>query len=173
MPTPPNINNYYVGKGSVFFTPLDGVERHLGNVPEFEFTPALEKLDHYSSMAGVRSKDRSATIEKSATLRIVMDEWSIENLQLALMGGEAAAGGEGGAGDMQFDLLSVDEIRGAIRFVGANSIGPKLTITLPSVSFTPSSGQSFISDEWGSLELTGDVLLTEGSFGTLALAEPA
>ncbi len=83
MPAAPNINNYYIGKGKVYWTPDGGAERELGNVPEFEFTPSLEKLDHYSSQAGVRSKDRSVVLEKSAQLRIVMEEWSVENLPAA------------------------------------------------------------------------------------------
>ena len=170
MPAAPNINNYYIGKGKVYWTPDGGAERELGNVPEFEFTPSLEKLDHYSSQAGVRSKDRSVVLEKSAQLRIVMEEWSVENLALQLMGDTPA---DNGSGDMEFDLLAEDEIRGQIRFVGANSVGPQVTITLPLVSFIPSSAISLIGDEWGTLELAGEVLTSAGSFGTVTIKEPA
>lgn len=164
MPAAPSIDNYYIGKGKVFWTPEAGVERELGNVPEFEFTPALEKLDHYSSQSGVRTKDRSVVLEKSATVRIVMEEWSVENLRMALMGGTAA---DDGSGNMTFALLAVDELRGALRFEGANSVGPQVTITLPLVAFTPSGSISPISDEWGSLEVSGDVLISGGVFGTI------
>ena len=170
MPAAPSIDNYYIGKGKVFWTPDGGAERELGNVPEFEFTPALEKLDHYSSRGGVRTKDRSVVLEKSATVRIVMEEWSVENLQMTLMGGAAA---DDGSGNMTFDLLAQDELRGALRFEGANSVGPQVTITLPLVSFKPSSAISPITDEWGTLELTGEVLTSAGSFGTVTHAEPA
>ncbi len=170
MPAAPSIDNYYIGKGRVFWTPEAGVERDLGNVPEFEFTPELEKLAHYSSRSGVRTKDREVVIEKSATLRIVMEEWSVENLALQLMGDTPA---DNGSGDMEFDLLAEDEIRGQIRFVGANSVGPQVTITLPLVSFIPSSAISLIGDEWGTLELAGEVLTSAGSFGTVTVKEPA
>ena len=170
MPAAPSIDNYYIGKGKVYWTPDGGAERELGNVPEFEFTPALEKLDHYSAQAGVRTKDRSVVLEKSATVRIVMEEWSVENLRMALMGGTAA---DDGSGNMTFALLAVDELRGALRFEGANSVGPKVTFDLPLVAFTPSSAISPITDEWGTLELTGEVLTSAGSFGTVTHTEPA
>ena len=170
MPAAPSIDNYYIGKGRVFWTPEAGVERDLGNVPEFEFTPELEKLAHYSSRSGVRTKDREVVIEKSATLRIVMEEWSLENLRMALMGGAAA---DDGSGNMRFDLLSESEIRGAIRFEGANSVGPQIDISLPLVSFTPASSITPIGDEWGGLEVTGEVLAVAGAFGTVTHKEPA
>lgn len=170
MPAAPSIDNYYIGKGKLFWTPDGGAERELGNVPEFEVTPALEKLDHYSSQAGVRTKDRSVVLEKSATVRIVLEEFSVENLRMALMGGTPTPDVDG---NQVFDLLAQDELRGALRFEGANSVGPKVTITLPLVAFTPSGAISPITDEWGSLELTGEVLTSAGSFGTVTHREPA
>ena len=110
MPAAPDI--YYIGKGKVFWTPDAGVERELGNVPEFEFTPTIEKLDHYSSREGVRSKDRSVVLEKSATVRVLMEEWSLENLRLALMGGAAAPDVDG---NQALEILAEDEVRGAPR----------------------------------------------------------
>ena len=170
MPAAPSIDNYYIGKGTVHWTPEGGVERDLGNVPEFEFSPEIEKLDHYSSRQGVRSKDRSVTVEKSATLRLVMEEWSLDNLVMALMGSAPEANIDG---NQEFNLLAVDEVRGQIRFEGANSVGPQVTITLPLVAFTPSSSINPISDEWGSLEISGDVLIAGGIFGTITHNEPA
>lgn len=164
MPAAPSIDNYYIGKGVVYWTPQGGVERDLGNIPEFEFTPELEKLAHYSSRQGVRTKDREVVVEKSATLRLVLEEWSLENLRMALMGGAPVANIDG---NQEFQVLAADEIRGQIRFEGANSVGPQVTITLPLVAFTPSGSISPISDEWGSLEVSGDVLISGGVFGTI------
>ena len=170
MPAAPHIDNYYIGKGKVFWTPEGGVERDLGNIPEFEFTPELEKLAHYSSRSGVRTKDREVVVEKSATLRLVLEEWSLDNLVMALMGSTPAANIDG---NQEFNLLAVDEVRGRIRFEGANSVGPQVTITLPLVAFTPSSSINPISDEWGSLEVSGDVLVSGGVLGTIVHKEPA
>jgi hypothetical protein len=38
------------------------------------------------------------------------------------------------------------EQRGELVFTGANDIGPKLTITLPLVQFSPSAPHAFIGD---------------------------
>jgi hypothetical protein len=85
----PNVDNYVVGKGIVFFTPDGGIEYDVGNVTEMEFTPNIEKLDHFSSRQGVRAKDRSIVIEKAAELRMVMEEWTAKNLSLILLGSVA------------------------------------------------------------------------------------
>lgn len=158
MTAAPSIANYYVGKGTVQFTPDGGVAFMLGNCPEFEFTANIETLDHYSSQAGVRSKDRSVTLSKGGTLRIVMDEFSEENLRLALMGSSDTG---------TFDLLANDEITGEVVFTGTNSIGPKVRVTFNSVSFKPSSALNLISDEWGQIEVSGEVLAVAGDFGTV------
>ena len=159
MPAAPSIDNYYIGKGKVFWTPDGGAERELGNVPEFEFTPEVEKLDHYSSQSGVRSKDRTVVTQKSASVRLVMEEWTPENLALALMGSTPTADVDG---NMAFDVLAATEVRGAIRFAGGNDVGPRVDIALPLVAFQPASSISPITDEWGGIEVTGDVLLSDG-----------
>lgn len=165
MPAAPSINNYYIGKGALFWTPVGGEERDLGEVPEFEFTPSVEKLPHYSNRQGVRVKDREVVTEKSATVRLVMEEWTIENLAMALAGSAPVT--DETTGRTSFDILAASEVRGALRFEGTNDVGPQITINLPLVAFTPSGSISPITDEWGGLEVSGDVLAVDGSFGTL------
>jgi hypothetical protein len=83
----PLVDMYYIGKGVVEIqTTTDIAYRDIGNVPTFEFTPAVTTLDHYSSRHGVRVKDLSVIHEKAATLNIVMDEFTYDNLMLALLG---------------------------------------------------------------------------------------
>ncbi|MGR3593100.1 MAG: phage tail tube protein [Limimaricola soesokkakensis] len=171
MPANPSINNYYIGKGVVYWTPEGGAERDLGNVPEFEFTPEIERLAHFSARSGVRTKDREVVIEKSARLRLLMDEWSLDNLAMALMGDAPVT--DGTSGITSFNLLAQSEVRGAIRFEGANAIGPQITIRLPVVSFLPNSSINPISDEWGGLEVSGEVLAVGGAFGSIDYREPA
>ena len=197
---------------------------------EFEFTPTVDLLDHFSSRTGVKTRDRRVATQKTAALRIVMDEWTGKNAAMMLMATEAAAvnlsttadtnsdttltnlasttglvigrqynvSGTGipagtkftydgaSAGTLSqaatatavgvavvftlqpaFDILSLSEVKGAIRFEGTNDIGPRIEMIFPNVTFTPSSGINPISDEWGTMEVTGDVLASAtGSFGT-------
>lgn len=161
----PNVLNYTIGKGVVYFrkTGLSDF-RHLGNCPEFEFTPEIEKLDHFSSQSGVRSKDRTVVLEKKGTLRIVMEEITPENLALAILG-EVSSGGSGG--DEDISIFSESEITGEVKFVGTNSVGAKYEWNFLSVSFIPSAAINPISSEWMQIEITGEVAAVNDVFGTV------
>lgn len=174
MPASPNTLNYFIGKGIIKFTPTGGVQRDLGNAPEIEITPTIEKLDHFSSRSGVKKKDRSVTTEKGATIRVVLDEVTAENLALQLMG-EVATSTDG---TKSFRIMSGSEATGRIDFTGTNDVGNTVDIELPSVSFGPSGSFSPISDEWGSIEITGEVLATEytdgsSDFGVITFTDAA
>lgn len=161
----PNTDNYYVGKGIVSMKlPTDADWVDIGNVPEFEYTPNIDKLDHFSSRAGVRSKDRTIVREKSAQIRMIMEEWTARNLALVLMG----AVNDTDPGNTTIEIYSQNTISCQLRFAGTNEVGPKWSFEFPKVEFTPSSSINPISDEWGQIEVTGDVLFNEptSSFGT-------
>src|SRR5262245_49587691 len=143
--TSPNVDNYYIGKGIVSIkTVQDANWRDVGNVPEFEFTPEIEKLDHFSSRTGVKSKDKSVVLEKAATIRIVMEEWTAQNLRLALLG----MVDDSNPGAITIDIFSENSIEAQVRFVGQNEVGPNWTFEFPRVSFIPSSALNPISEEW-------------------------
>lgn len=174
MPASPNTLNYFIGKGIIKFTPSGGVQRDLGNAPEVEMTPSIDKLDHFSSRSGVRNKDRSVVREKGMTLRVVLDEITGENLAMLLLGDVETATD----GSKSFQIFSETEISGAILFTGTNDIGAQVTVSMPNVSFGPSGSFSPITDEWGQIELTGEVLATEhtdgtSDFGTITVVEAA
>lgn len=83
----PLTSQYYIGKGVVSIQ-MEGEStfRDVGNVPTFEFTPDITTLPHYSSRYGVRAKDLEVITEKNASLNIVLDEFTYENLMLVLLG---------------------------------------------------------------------------------------
>jgi hypothetical protein len=116
-------------------------------------------------MSGVRTKDRKVVREKSATLRIVMEELTPHNLGIAVMG--EVTDPVAPATEYTIDIFSLSEIKGALRFVGQNDIGARVQWDWPLVSITPSSSINLISEEWGSMEITADVLAdASGVFGT-------
>lgn len=168
MATAPNINNYYIGKGILSFKPDGGSFRDLGNVVEFEWTPEIEKLEHRSSREGVRTVDLTVVLEKKATVRIVMDEWSAENLALAMLGAVT----QDTAGQNVISIFSENSISGELKFVGTNEVGSKFEWHLLKVDFIPESSINPLSDEFGTLEVVGDVAAVAGVFGTITeLAE--
>jgi len=159
-------DNYRIGKGIVSFRKTGDAEyRDLGNVPELEWSPEIEELEHFSSREGVRTRDKVVVLSKSATLRLVLEEWTFENLALAFLGEID--------GD-EIDVFSNNALTGALRYVGTNEVGPKFMLDCLNVSILPSGGGiGFISDEWGQLELNCEVGVdSTGSFGTLKLAPP-
>ncbi len=164
--TSPNTDNYYVGKGIVKIKmPGDMAAVDVGNVPEFEFTANLERLDHFSSRAGIRAKDRSIVLEKGGTLRIVLEEWTARNMSMALLG----LRNETNPAAVTIDILSESAIVCQVEFEGTNDVGPRWDFIFPSVEFIPSSELNLIQeDDWGQIEIEGEVLYdTEtNSFGT-------
>lgn len=166
--THPNVEFYTIGRGELKWTPTGGTQRSLGNAPEIELTPEVTKLDHYSSMSGVRSKDKSVVTETKLTIRIVLDEISAENLKLLLMGGSITTAQNG---EKSFSPLAVSEIEGALVFTGSNTVGSQVDLSFSKVSFTPSGSLNVISEEWNQVEITGEVLAVSGSYGTITVTE--
>jgi hypothetical protein len=85
----PLVDMYYLGKGivSVMIPPsTGGTYRDVGNAPTFEFVPAITTLPHYSSRHGVRVKDLEIIHEKAASLNLILDEFTYDNLMLAFLG---------------------------------------------------------------------------------------
>jgi len=165
----PNTDNFVVGKGKVYFKP-DGAAGDIltnwrvGNVTEFEFGPALEKLDHFDQQEGVRSKDKTVVLEKAATVRMVMEEWTPNNLGIYLLGTPDISD----LSAVTIDIFAGNSVRGELRFVGENEIGPKWTYIFPAVEFSPEGTLQLISEEWAPIEVSGEVLRTGDplSFGT-------
>jgi hypothetical protein len=163
MPASPNPLNYYIGKGKIYWTPEGGVERDVGNVPEIEYTPSTEKLEHKSSRTGVSSTDRTVVLEKAMTVRIVLEEFTAANIAMPMLDSEPVDNTDG---TTTVRMLKDPEIKGALRFEGTNDVGQRVDILTPLVSFGPSGSFSPITDEWGQMEITGDVLVNEYTDGT-------
>lgn len=163
----PNVGNLQVGKGIVSFKKAgDTVFRDVGNVTSFILTPNMTTLEHFSSRAGVKKKDLTVILEKTGAVKMIMQEFTAQNLAIMLLGtfDEAAVGGP------TVEVFSTTQVVGELKFVGTNDVGPKMTVDLYNVSFTPSGDLQMISDEWNNMEVTADMLVAEsgpniGKFG--------
>src|ERR1019366_7240650 len=83
----PNIGNYYIGRGLVSIQLLgENAYVPCGNSPQFEFMAKVTSLDHFSSMTGVKVKDFTAVTEISGSLTMVLEEFTVRNMGLALLG---------------------------------------------------------------------------------------
>jgi len=85
----PLVDMYYLGKGIASIqlaSDTGGTYRDVGNAPTFEFVPAVTTLPHYSSRHGVRIKDLEIIHEKAASLNLILDEFTYDNLMLVFLG---------------------------------------------------------------------------------------
>lgn len=85
--SPPNKGNYKLAGCRVYVRPV-GEEQYicLGNIVSPNVNPLLETLDHFTSLSGTRRKDRVEITGESYDLDFVLDEFTTENLRIALRG---------------------------------------------------------------------------------------
>jgi hypothetical protein len=159
-------DNYQISKGMFYIADVvapasigTAVWTEVGNVSSATFSTELETLDHFSSMAGTRSKDKTVIVEKAATLVITTDEISPENMRLKILGDAYTAGVS--------KIFATNAITKMVKFTNTNEVGPQYEWIFYKVDFVPSGEFQFISDEWNTIELTGNVLAVDGEFGTL------
>lgn len=168
-------DNYFIGKGIVSFKPAGSeTYRDLGNVPELEWVPELDELEHFSSREGVRTRDKTVIIEKKATMRLILEEWTPENLALAFSG-DVEVTGTSPNEVTTINLFSQNAISGSLRYVGTNEVGPKYQFDALNVTLIPSgSAIGFITDEWGQMELNAEIGIDgDGKFATLEVITEA
>lgn len=85
-------NLYTLGRGKLYFSLLNATSglplgyRYIGNCTEITATFETEKLEHFSSEAGVREKDDSVVLQTNRTGGFTTDNNSIENLALYFFG---------------------------------------------------------------------------------------
>lgn len=158
-----NVAEYYVGKGIVTVATLEApaVWFDIGNVPEFEFTPTIEELEHMSSRGGVRMRDLTIVLERGGDLRMVMEEWTAFNMSVILMGDITTA-----ADVHTIEIMSKTQFSCGVRFQGMNDVGPRWNFQFHRVDFLPSGSLNPISEEWAGLEVTGRLAAVDFS-GTL------
>ena len=169
MPLSPSTDNYYVGKGKISFKAVgEATFRDVGNVSSLETAPNLTTLEHFSSRSGVKTKDKEVVTEKKLTVTMVMDEWTAENLAMALLGDISTDTD----GNKVIDIFSRNSFEGELKYEGANEVGPQMDIDLFRVVFKPGKSLNPISDEWGNIEVEGEALADAlGKFGTWTVRE--
>jgi len=91
----PNTEDYYLGRGCLFFAPLDSLGRpkgfqDLGNATEFSLSVDTETLEHLSSRRGLRVVDKEVITSQKVSASFTLDEASLNNFARFLSGEIAA-----------------------------------------------------------------------------------
>ena len=74
----------YLGKRDAMGNPIE--VRSPGNVAELKLSLKTDVLEHYESQTGQRTLDHRMVKQKSATVNLTIEEFTKENLALALYG---------------------------------------------------------------------------------------
>ena len=163
--TSPNVSNLYLGTGIVSIKQT-GESQYVdaGNATALTFTPKITLLDHFSSRSGIKSKDLSVVLQKEATLKITLEEYTARNMAMLLLGDLTITS----TTHASVNVLNQSQINAAIQFVGHNDVGPKWSLVFPICNIIPTGAMDPInSGKFGTLEVTANVLADDyGSFGT-------
>lgn len=81
----------YLGKRDINGNPIE--VRSPGNVADLKLSLKTDVLEHYESQSGQRSLDHRMIKSKSATINLSIEEFTKENLALALYGTHVATTG--------------------------------------------------------------------------------
>lgn len=151
-------NYAYMGKGIVKLTPVGGgTARDVGNVSALNFTVNEEiiKQKNYRGQGGSYSSVRRIeSVEFTATLH----DLSPENLAMALFGtvNEDTANNKA-----IIEALTTGAQTFLMEYQGVNeaATGKKVNVTVYRAQVGAAQGLGLIGDEFGALEITGEVLI--------------
>ena len=121
MTASPQTRNYLYGKGELFFRAVgsEGYD-HLGNAPAFTISLTEEKLEHFSSMSGTKTKDLQLVTQKGATVAFTLEEFTTGNILRAFKGAAVAKQMQAAA---TVSGQSVSANKGLYTFVGKEKLG--------------------------------------------------
>lgn len=77
---------YTIGRGKLIFKESGQTNyRDFGNCPDFKIATGIEKKDHFSSREGTKTKDKSVTIQQTATGSFTLDDLVDDDLKMFVM----------------------------------------------------------------------------------------
>jgi hypothetical protein len=162
-----NPSNYLFGKGRIYFKPPGAAAfLDLGNVPKFEVTPAVTKVEHYTSRYGLKIKDLDIITEKKVTATIDIEEFSIDNLNLAFLGDTVVAASQASG---NISAQSATMVKGQFVELG------KYNVFITKITYSGKTGTGFTIGETvtgGTSTATGKVAwVTSAYIEVIAVAK--
>ena len=130
----------------------------VGNCSKFDAEVTEQTLDHFSSRSGLKTKDKSVTIEIGYNLTFDLDEISVNNLKLFLKGSLT--------GTRIIRANTVLDAEYALQFQSDNPVGPNEKWEFWRMKLSPAGGFSLISDEWSKLSFKGTGLADTANHST-------
>lgn len=162
MATPPNVDNLSLFKGIIkWMANGEASYRDLGEVSAFTTSMDAETLNYLSRRHSSRIPVKTVTLGRTMTVAFTMSELAVENLQMALAGDSSGS-------PAVVSIGTASEVRGALRFIGTNEVGPAYQVDLYDVIINPTGDLAWLTDnDWTEMQMQGTVMANTatGSFG--------
>lgn len=164
-----NLGNQTLGRGKVEFslfktgTHVPAGFRYLGNSPAFNLTISQEKLDHFSSDAGVRIKDKSIILQTDYSGTLTLDDINIDNLALFFFGSQGSLSQTSATAQTE---TFTGTVKGYGYPLGITSSNPTGVRNISNVSVTVSSVAKTLGTDYTVDAERGVIYVTES--GTIA-----
>lgn len=165
----PNVENYTLGRGSLYWaefnaeTGLYEGERHLGNAPEVTLAANVTRLDHYSSMSGLKAKDKSAVSQISPQISFTLEEFDGDNWMM-LVYGTSETVSQAASDEVSFTINTPE--KGRYYELGKLSVQTK---RLPHGTVTGGPFQAGETITGGTSSATGKVLAVQATYLLVAV----
>ena len=157
MVTAPSVSNYSIGKGLLeICTFVGGTYSPIGNCSSVTVEHKIDRLEHFSSMEGIKVRDAYPVTQIGYTLTFETDEICAENLVRWSLGTQS--------GSSISALQSVDEDF-KFRFTENKEIGENRVYEFSKVKLSPNGAGALVSEEWGVLSFTAEGLYDASNVG--------
>jgi len=157
-PTGYDTELYTLGRGILYLaawsgsTPPDLADyEDVGNAPDVSLEPTEEILDHFTSRTGKKTKDKQVTLLSGATFLFTIDSISVPNFKLFLSGTLHSSGHK-----IHINMATAAEY--GFRFISDNAEGQNYRLELWKTKVRAAGAYGFISDDFGALSYTAEVL---------------
>lgn len=162
MVASPNVENLSLLKGIVKFMPRgDNTYHDLGECLSLTTNMTVDVLRYQSRRHSTRIPVKTVTLGKTLAVAITMSEFSQRNREMWMMG-------ETSGSPAITTIGTLDEVRGALRYLGENEVGIAMQLDLYDVSLRPNGDLQWLADnDWSEMQMNGDVNAdqTTGNFG--------
>lgn len=133
-------NNYFSFQGllSLGTAGSNEIEEYeVGNCPEFSVELSTETLEHKESWSGQRLTDLRLVKENRASVKLVLESWSLDNLALGLYG-QVATRPPGSATNEPLGTVAIDRVYPLAQPFGVSAVVLK-DATTPTPTIIPAA----------------------------------
>jgi len=160
----------YIGGGTLFFIPKDGVEFEIGEVQSAEIKISTDTKDAMNKDQVISKKVAKVVTGISATLDFETQIINAKNTAMFMLGtettetfalGDTLPDGSVAGAEVDIPVLNAGTnplIEGSFKFIGDEDGDTKPVLVIGSAVVTPNGGFGYIVDDFTKMSFTGEIL---------------